>query len=160
MTFLFPPFECGLFLSLTILYFMQYKMSTPNFTFPVYFLSPTYSPPTWIFFWSHNLLMLSTQGLTISLISMPFPPCIIHILGFSGSPTRRQWVLPNDVLKCILRTVFYAFHAQDAFRSVLALSWIISHIHIHRTYSPAFTAGYTFFLIALYPYQWKITHRL
>ena len=25
-------------------------------------------------------------------VVMPFPPCIVQILGFSGLPARRQWV--------------------------------------------------------------------
>ena len=51
-----------------------------------------------------------------------------------------------------------AFHAENAFRSVLSLSGIVGDVHIHGTYALAFPAGNTLLFVTLDAHEGKIAH--
>ena len=63
-------------------------------------------------------------------------------------------------LQCFPRAGLYALHAQDAFRAIEPFSGVVRHVHIHGAHLPALSAGDALFLIARYPEQGKIAHRL
>ena len=55
------------------------------------------------------------------------------------------------VLQSMLRAILYTLHTEDAFRTVFPVSSVVGHIHLHRAYPLALSAGDTFFLIAFDP---------
>ena len=60
-------------------------------------------------------------------------------------------VILSTLLQRILRAILGTLHAQNAFRSVLAFSRIVGHVHIHRAYCFTFAAGDTFLPVAFDP---------
>lgn len=71
--------------------------------------------------------------------------------------------LPNGnhhLSQSIFGTILLAFHAENTLRPVLTLTGIIGYINIHGTYAFTLAAGNAFLLIAFYPEQRKVTHRL
>ena len=73
---------------------------------------------------------------------------------FDGIPENR------NPLQRVFGAVLYAFHAKDAFRSVLPAARIVGYVHIHGTYAPALPAMNTFVFVAFDADQREIAHRL
>ena len=91
--------------------------------------------------------------ITFSVIPI-FPP-VLRRRSFSSTGVRYE----SGCLQCPFRAVFHALHAKDALRAVFSLSWIVSNIDIHRTNPFALSTWNTFFLVAFYAHDGKITHR-
>lgn len=62
------------------------------------------------------------------------------------------------VSKSILRAIPYTLHTEYAFGTVFSFSGVIGHIHVHRAYTPAFSAVDAFILFTLDADQRVIAH--